>query len=251
MIARPAGIEGEWQVYVSGREEDMAALVKLTKTQKDWRIEDVGVGNGRCFLRSDSVQRATTAREASQEAERLLDDLLLVAKLSGYDLHPLSIVDIYRDLGVGKRETVLVAQAGHFEIIGARATAILESADGSRRYFPPLLELHRSLRNSDFHDAVELFINGQHDWRELYKIVEIVEHAAKPIPRDWISASKLKLLKQTSQYPKTAGKTARHARLGSDPPSRAMPLDEAQELVRQILLAWSSQLEKDHRLPRR
>ncbi|MGH7034522.1 MAG: hypothetical protein ACREFL_12400 [Stellaceae bacterium] len=221
----------------------MLALVKLSEAQHDWRIEDIG--NGRFFLRSESVQKAATAREAYQETQQLLGRLSLWAEFQGFDLQRMSVGDVHRYIDHGKVERfLLVDGAIPFEIMGAPARLVVADKRGTPRPPHSLLGGERSLRNSDFREAVTLYTKGQHDWRELYKIAEIVQHAVKPIPRDWISASKLTLLKHTAEYRETAGPTARHARLNSKPPPRPMPLDEARSAILKVLLAWSSQLEK-------
>ena len=74
---------------------------------------------------------------------------------------------------------------------------------------------------------------------QLCNVIEMVRNDLEiDIPRAWVSHTKLNLMERTAQFRETAGDTARHAKAKGKPPKKPIPLLDAQQIVRQILIRW-------------
>jgi len=104
---------------------------------------------------------------------------------------------------------------------------------------PPIALMARATARPNVATAVRLFHARRDDWTQLCNVIQMVRDGlGTEIPQNWVSHRKLKLLKRTAQFRETAGDTARHAETKVKPPPKPMPLAEAQEIVRQILVRW-------------
>jgi hypothetical protein len=92
--------------------------------------------------------------------------------------------------------------------------------------------------------AEALAIIGQSDppkWFELYKVMEIVEHAGalkSAMAAGGISANRKTLFTRTADHHKASGVDARHARSNNQPPNNPMGIEEAREMIGRLLGAW-------------
>jgi hypothetical protein len=104
---------------------------------------------------------------------------------------------------------------------------------------PPIASTARAITRRDAAEAVRLFHARGDDWTQLCNVIQMVRNDLRTeIPQEWVSRTKLGLLERTAQFRETAGDTARHAKDTGEPPRKPMPLVEAQEIVRQIVIRW-------------
>jgi hypothetical protein len=82
----------------------------------------------------------------------------------------------------------------------------------------------------------------QHNWVDLYRIYEVIEHDVGGIDvivdNDWTTKSSLKLFKHTANSPGAIGDVARHGKETSDRPPKPMLLSEARALVETLMHNW-------------
>jgi hypothetical protein len=82
------------------------------------------------------------------------------------------------------------------------------------------------------------------DWYDLYKVWEIVEHAAGGIPqvvaRGWATKADIERFTASANHPGISGDNARHAWLKGKTPgqNRVMPIAEGSVFVRQLTANW-------------
>lgn len=120
------------------------------------------------------------------------------------------------------------------------------------RVFPPTIEggvrttpaVHPATRlaeiasrDEDAFEALDLWANEPHNWVNLNKVLEIVQ-SRDGLSLGTTSRRELGRFKHTANHEKAAGREARHARLGSDPPKDPMSVTEAEFLIGRVLEAW-------------
>ena len=99
-------------------------------------------------------------------------------------------------------------------------------------------------QEADVADALRVLGQPEElDWYDIYKVWEIVEHAAggtqQVVARGWAAKSDIARLKASANHPGISGDNARHARMTGMPgPNRAMPINEANALVRRLVVSW-------------
>ena len=81
------------------------------------------------------------------------------------------------------------------------------------------------------------------DWYDIYKAVEIVEHAAggaREIEnRGWATKADIDRLTASANHPGISGDEARHARMKGTPgANRSMAMQDAEALVRRLVANW-------------
>jgi hypothetical protein len=89
--------------------------------------------------------------------------------------------------------------------------------------------------------ALELFARTP-NWYELPKILELVaadlggENELRR--KGWVNSAELASLQRTANSYHAVGLDARHARLDREAPTTPMTLDDAEDVVRRVLIAW-------------
>jgi hypothetical protein len=85
------------------------------------------------------------------------------------------------------------------------------------------------------------------DWYDLYKVWEILQHAAggpkKFVTEGWVTSADINRFKASADHPSISGDAARHAREKSTPgPTLRMPLDQADTMMRGLAAKWIESL---------
>src|SRR5262245_12013504 len=77
-------------------------------------------------------------------------------------------------------------------------------------------------------------------WANLYKALEVVqdEIGGDIHRKGWASKRELDRFTQTANSTSAVGRDARHAKRRFTPPKRPMSLEEADELIRNVLMRW-------------
>jgi hypothetical protein len=98
-------------------------------------------------------------------------------------------------------------------------------------------------RNGNVRKALTLFGGLEHNWRNLYLIVEVIEDSCGGetalVGSQWCPApERLRLFKRTANNWQALGTEARHATERWQKPTDLMTLAEAQAVVRSTLFEW-------------
>jgi hypothetical protein len=223
----------EWRVYLNGSKSSLEIMAK--EHGGEWSVcRDVE----RIYLTHPRWKEPTAGAEVHAFAERLCDHINLVMSfLTAITAHwePVSIATVHlvNDSGEVTQHFVWVDIVSSIEWAAEKPTASEE--------LPPIRLLVRALEGSpDLVEAISLLRQHGDNWTQLCNVIALAERAHHgTIPPTWVSKAKIKTLKNTAQYPSTAGETARHRfPLSFTPPPHPMPLPEAQTTVRSIILQW-------------
>lgn len=98
-------------------------------------------------------------------------------------------------------------------------------------------------KNSEF-KRVMLYANRPDfkSWVGLYKIYEIIDSNAGIKKNSWLSEKKRNLFRRSANHPVASGFNARHAVQKEEPPQNPMELEEAIELINELIIKWKEYL---------
>jgi len=90
--------------------------------------------------------------------------------------------------------------------------------------------------------ALTLYGTLEHNWKNLYMMLEVIEDAtggeAGLIKTGWITEAKIKSFKRTANSYQAIGREARHGTISYKRPPSPMKLEEARQILREILQIW-------------
>jgi hypothetical protein len=217
----------QWRVYVEGDDpslERLAVLLHGTGVELDFDAEGP-------YLHGAAILEATDAHSAMQRASELLPRLNAARRLDSSSFQPVKASSRVSD-GAG---THTVFGQAHLSGEGR----LLAGGDPGPQFTVALLDAARS--DAHFAQAVELFGSSLDlGWGDLYKIYELLEHAAEGRLRErtGISKSQEDAFTASANDAGISGIEARHAIPRKQKAKRSMTNHLAQELVRQMLAAW-------------
>jgi len=106
---------------------------------------------------------------------------------------------------------------------------------------PSIKHLAGAQGNTDATEALEILAVEPTNWVRLYKVYEIIRDAGALEPaRQAVGTSnnELERFTRTANHQQASGSEARHARLNADPPRNPMSIEQARDLIGQLLIAW-------------
>jgi hypothetical protein len=177
-------------------------------------------------------------------AARWTDDINLAGPLLLSEFQRISFSLEYVKEDGAKSRFAFAAFAGASSFAAATGAVIGPDGKPVEAQIPPIASLARAMARQNVAEAVRLFHARRDDFTQLCNVFQMVRNGLNSdIPRHWVPSGKLELLERTAQFRETAGDTARHAKAKGKPPPKPMPLVEAQETVRQILVSWLQNLD--------
>jgi len=220
----------EWFVELQASEKDLRFLMSSLGSADLSIFQEAGS----TFLRAPGFLSRMSDAEARDIATGLLETINGAAKVlnpsyDGVFLKAIGFRDEQREI---KRHYILHAQAGRY---------VLHASGKNDPTLPELVELTTTI--PAISKALTLYGSMVHNWKNPYMVMEVIEedHGGESA---FISSypeltQRWKLCKRTANSFGAIGREARHAK-DFEAPSNAMQLEEAQELVRQVLFHWLS-----------
>lgn len=219
----------EWSIELEGEEKDLRFLSEIL------RSPDLSVSEekGAFILRSSSFDPDPNSNDVHKLSTSLLEVLNGAAMLYNRTLEGATVKAVLRIREDGKteRHVRLTALPGQYEI-----TALPRRDD--------LIECWFSIaqQNEPVARALTLYGSLEHNWRNLYMVLEVMEDDAGGeeglSEKGWVSAKEIRRFKQTANAFKAIDREARHATLAFQPPKRPMSLREAERLIGTLLMRW-------------
>ena len=218
----------EWFVELQASERDLHFLVSSLDSA------DVSVFQeaGSIFLCAPRLLSGISNIEAYDVATGLLETINGAAKVlnPSYDGVSLKAIGFKDEQGEIKRHYFLHAQSTRY---------ILHASGKDDPTLSELVELTTTIPS--LAKALTLYGSLEHNWKNLYMVMEVIEEDLGGESAVLSSYSELtqawKLCKRTANSFGAIGREARHAK-NFEAPSNAMQLEEAQELVREVLFRW-------------
>lgn len=217
----------QWRVYVEG---DSSSLERLAVLLQGTGVE-LQPDTEHPYLHGNANSEAIDAHSALQRVSELLPRLNAAGRLDSPSFRRVQVSGRVSD-GAGPHTVFARAHLsgeGHLFAGGdpgpPRTAALLAAARA----------------DAHFSQAVELFGSSPDlGWGDLYKIYELLEHAAEGRlkERTGISQSQEEAFTASANDAGISGIQARHAIPRKQQAKRSMTIREAQEFVRQMLAAW-------------
>ena len=234
----------EWLVRLKGDELDLGYLPSLLRSAGHTVIEQ----NGGYYLRSsdfDSLDSGDAVLERGIAIIKMLNGAmrLRVPSFSGVGEDGVTVIE--ED---GRRQHFAYGSVSMQGRSRLRADATVLASDGGEQIEPQPppsnVESWLSLADTDQAVADALGFFRENTWISLFKVYEIIEKdlgGGGAIVRNGLAARKrLRRFTHTAQSSATLGDLARHAASRTEPPPQPMTIQEAELLLRQVMLSWLS-----------
>ncbi len=227
-----------WLVRLKCEKFDLEDLPSLLRSPEHTVIEE----NGFYYLKSSDFNSLSSADEVRERAIAIIDMLNGAMKLH-----------IHNFRGVFEDGVTIIKEDGsrhHYAYLGgtiaarAKVSATVTTSNGTQQIAPrpSNVESWLSLAKSDKDVADALHFFRENTWINFYKVYEIIKDdvgGKKAITTNgWATKKGLERFTHTAQSRAALGDYARHASKKDTPPAQPMPIQEAESLIRRVLLSW-------------
>jgi len=229
-----------WKAWIDGDLFDLETLGELFSAGDPLVVQD---SSGSYYLQSAALQDPRS-RVGLEVAQALVKCVNGAARAIDRSFQPVSLTNRYTAPDGTGHVVVSVDAATARTKTKVVVTVTKNGAPVSQP--PPKGPRYVKLAAQDPDVADALRILGQSaplDWYDIYKAVEIVEHAAggaRQIEnRGWAMKADIDRLTASANHPGISGDEARHARMKGTPgANRSMTMQEAEALVRRLVANW-------------
>ena len=233
-----------WFVQLKGHQFDLEALAEFLRSgsikvsreeDEQWYVSGPVFGG---------LEDSSAVRERGIEMVEVLNGTGALFGIQNISIG--SNVFEVTDAGVRKNMVLVVDGI----TVRDRVKAVVLGSDGKPKEnenvsaFQRILELGRTDRR--VWDALH-FLALRQNWTNLYKVFEIVRDDVGKQVYDLVDTKRLKTFKATAQCRGLLGDEARHASQTLREPSNPVSLEEARQLIRQLVENWL----RKHRMPTR
>lgn len=226
-----------WRVQLQG---DAVDLNGLAAALGDPPIRVVQEG-GEFLLETEELEHLTHRSQVRPAAERLLTRLNGAMRLGNPSYQNVKLGHLREQRADGTEEISVVVEPATIRIrASVLPPKILGGVPTQPLGDPARSHIAKAAGDPDADDALDLWANEPHDWVNLYKVFEIIRARGGLDPG--VSESELRRFTHTANHEQAAGRQARHARLGTEPPTNPMTALEADDLIRRLLEAWLQSL---------
>ncbi|NWF78188.1 MAG: hypothetical protein HXY36_06410 [Chloroflexi bacterium] len=232
----------KWLVRLEGEKFDLEDLPSLLCSPKHTVIEEDGL----YYLESsdfDSLGSAYEVREHAIAIIKMLNGAMKLYIPSFRGVYEGGVTMIEED---GRRHHYVYLE-GSIELrskVSANLTVTTSNNTQQTDSLPSTIESWISLAKADTAVADALHFFRENTWISLYKVYEIISGDVGGqqaiIKKGWATKHSLSRFTQTAQSKAALGDLARHAANKFKPPAQPMSIQEAESLVRGIMLSWLS-----------
>lgn len=226
-----------WRVQLQG---DGVDLTGLAAALADGPIRVVREG-GEFLLEAEELEHLSHRSQVRPAAERLITRLNGAMRLGNPSYQNVKLGHLREQRADGTEEISVFVEPATIRIrASVLPVKILGGVPTKQLSDPARSYIAVAAGDPDADDALDLWANEPHSWVNLYKVFEIIRARGGLDPG--VSESELRRFTHTANHEEAAGRHARHARLGSDPPRQPMTEFEAEALIRRLLQAWLDSL---------
>jgi len=232
----------KWLVRLQGERFDLDDLPPLVCSPEHTVIEE----DGSYYLKSSDFDSLRSADEVRERALAIVEMLNGAMKLHVPDFRGVNEAGVTLIEEDGRRHHYVYLESSITLRSKVSANITATGSDGTPQVAPPPSNVESciGLAKTDKAVADALHFFRDSTWTSLYKVYEIIREDVVDeksiIGNGWATKQALSRFRQTAQSKAAVGDLARHAASGFTPPSQPMAIEEAQTLVRVIILGWLS-----------
>lgn len=243
MAAATYAVVMQWKAGIDGHLFDLETLSELFSAGDPLVAQDA---SGGYYVESATLQDPNGQNDVNA-AQALVRRINGIARAADGGYQPVSLTGRY----IAPDGSVSAVVHGVTAVARLRGKAALVVIDSNGNPVPnqppaPKGPRYAKLANQDLDVADALRVLGQPDpldWYDIYKVWEIVEHAAggarQVEKRGWAKKADTDRLTASANHPGISGDKARHARMKGTPGAdRSMTMQEADGLVRRLVANW-------------
>ena len=226
----------EWRVLLEGEAFDLEDLPALTL---GCTIEVLMDEDGTYFLRSPELRTELGSEEIRGRAAALVRSVNGVGRLRRPDHRPVRPHALAYAHESGERQ-VFSWESAEMRFKGSVVSMKVTHRDGTDEYLDvdvePATAWLKASRDPDVTEVLGLLSTFPLDWMSLFKIFEIIRPEA--LAAGWCSKAESSSFRAGANRPEVSGESARHARMGGDPPARWMTLEEGRAFIVELVRLW-------------
>ena len=233
-----------WEIVLGGDDADLRSLSE-SFSDSDPKILEQDGKYLFCWSVLDGLSDATQVKAVADEQ---------IARLSGsasLTLGAIEPIEVTQGILVGDDGSRTIHVFTDLAVIfrASDPTLRIGRADGTEEIHRPADRARvwqtAAESSEDVARVLRLSAGREHDWVELYRILEIVKasigrNGTTITDAGWATRGQLERFSRTanSPDPEAAGDAARHGHSKEQPPPRPMILNDARELIRQVVRQW-------------
>jgi len=231
----------KWQIRIIGDAQD---LHEIGKSFSNDNIRITKKLNNEYYLFSDEFQIYTNAKDVFDIAGKLLFLINGASRLAFGKNIKITLSDVVKVNDDGTEDIYLFIQ-DNIQIVDSVRIRITDNFGNILDEISPADDIPRwvnlGIENKSVAKVLRLFAK-QLDWVGLYRIYEVIENDIggldNIISKEWVTKSRIKSFKHTSNSPGVTGDNARHGKETLHPPKNPMQLFEARNLVEHLIGQW-------------
>ena len=230
-----------WEIVLAGDDADLRSLSDSFADSDPAILER----DGKYLFRWSVLDGLSDATQVKAAADKQIAWLSGGASLTLGAIEPIKVAQVILVSDDGSRNIHVFPDPVVWTFRTSVPTIQIKRADGTEEIHRPADPVKAWLAAAESSDNVarvlRLSEGREHDWVELYRMLEIVEASAgrnRITDAGWATKGQLERFRRTANSPQAAGDAARHGHQQKKPPPKPMTLNEARELIRRVARQW-------------
>jgi hypothetical protein len=232
----------KWSINITGDQSILQTLCDVSTNDDVFITKE----NDEFVLKSNAFEKHASHKDVNKIALDYVETLNGILFLRYNIPSALKTGGLTRLNDKGGRDIFMMVETGRFELRVYEPTIIITKSNGEIIVNRPGQQILDKLIKAKSNEmAIKIFRlvqNGNWEYADIYKIIEILLSEKGDKLYDWVSKEKIKLLKHTANHYKAIGDKARHGIVSTDPPQKPMGIDEARTITKSLIDKYVDEL---------
>ena len=232
----------KWTVNITGDQSILQTLCDAGTNDNFFITKE----NDEFILKSNEFEKQASHKDVNQIAHDYVETLNGILFLQYGIPVALKTGGLTRLNDKYGRDIFIMPETGRLELRGFEPTIIITKSNGETIVDRPGQQIIEKLIKAKSNEkAIKIFRlvqNGNWEYSDIYKIIEILLYEKREKLYDWVPKEKIRLLKHTANHYKAIGDKARHGIVSTDPPQKPMGIDEARAITKSLINKYVDEL---------